>query len=47
LKERQILRSYYPGAAIHIIAGAGHLSFITHTEEFDETVGNFLAGRKS
>jgi pimeloyl-ACP methyl ester carboxylesterase len=47
LKERQILRSYYPGATIHIIAGAGHLSFITHTEEFDGTVGNFLAGRKS
>jgi pimeloyl-ACP methyl ester carboxylesterase len=46
LKERQILRSHYPGASIHIIAGAGHLSFITHAKEFDETVGNFLAGTK-
>ena len=46
LKERQILRSCYPDATIHIIAGAGHLSFITHTQEFNETAANFLAGAK-
>jgi pimeloyl-ACP methyl ester carboxylesterase len=45
-KERQILRDYHAGAEIHIIAGAGHLSFITHTEEFNEAAANFLAGAK-
>jgi pimeloyl-ACP methyl ester carboxylesterase len=47
LKERQLLRTLYPGAAVHIIQGAGHGSFMTHTQEFNETVAGFLAEKKS
>ncbi|HTZ21875.1 MAG TPA: alpha/beta hydrolase [Opitutaceae bacterium] len=47
LKERQILRAHYPGATVHIIQGAGHGSFMTHPQEFNETVTGFLAEKKS
>ena len=47
LKERQILRALYPGATIHIIQGAGHGSFMTHPQEFNDTVAGFLAEKKS
>jgi pimeloyl-ACP methyl ester carboxylesterase len=47
LKERQILRALYPGSTVHIIQGAGHGSFMTHTQEFDETVAGFLAEKRS
>jgi pimeloyl-ACP methyl ester carboxylesterase len=47
LKERQILRTLYPGAAVHVIQGAGHGSFMTHTHEFNETVVGFLAEQKT
>lgn len=46
LKERQNLRGQYPRATVHIIQHAGHGSFITNTQEFVDTVGNFLAGAK-
>jgi pimeloyl-ACP methyl ester carboxylesterase len=46
LKEREILRTLYPGATVHIIQGAGHGSFMTHTQEFNETVAGFLAEKK-
>ena len=47
LKERQILRALYPGSTVHIIQGAGHGSFMTHPQEFNDTVAGFLAERKS
>ena len=47
LKEREILRTLYPGATVHIIQGAGHGSFMTHTQEFNETVAGFLAEKKN
>ena len=47
LKEREILRTFYPGATVHIIQGAGHGSFMTHTQEFNETVVGFLAEQKT
>jgi pimeloyl-ACP methyl ester carboxylesterase len=47
LKERQILRALYPGATVHIIQDAGHGSFMTHPQEFNDTVAGFLAERKS
>jgi len=31
---------------MHVFAHAGHLSFITHTQEFVSTVGGFLATTK-
>jgi pimeloyl-ACP methyl ester carboxylesterase len=47
LKERQILRALYPGAAVHIIQAAGHGSFMTHSQEFNDTVAGFLAEKKT
>ncbi len=47
LKERRLLRAHYPGATVHIIEGAGHGSFITRTQEFNDTVGGFLAGLRN
>ena len=47
LKERQILRTLYPGAKVHIIQGAGHGSFMTHPKEFNDTVAGFLAEKKA
>jgi hypothetical protein len=32
---------------MHVFAHAGHLSFITHTQEFVTIAGNFLAARKT
>jgi len=42
LGERQALRRTYPGASVHVIAGAGHLSYISHTGDFVGTVRGFL-----
>jgi len=47
LKERQILRAHYPGATVHVIQGAGHGSFMTRTQEFNETIAGFLAEQKT
>jgi len=42
-RERQVFRTLYPGATVHIIQGAGHGSFMTHTQEFVGTAAGFLA----
>jgi pimeloyl-ACP methyl ester carboxylesterase len=46
-RERHDFRLLYPGASVHVFAHAGHLSFITHTQEFITIAGDFLAARKT
>jgi pimeloyl-ACP methyl ester carboxylesterase len=40
--ERQALRALYAKAKVHVLHGAGHLSWITHEREFIATVEDFL-----
>jgi pimeloyl-ACP methyl ester carboxylesterase len=47
LRERHDFRRLYPDASVHVFAHAGHLSFITHTQEFVTVAGDFLAARRT
>ncbi len=42
-RERLALRRLYPNAEVHVFQGAGHLSFITHPQEFEAAVRRFLS----
>jgi pimeloyl-ACP methyl ester carboxylesterase len=46
-RERHDFRLLYPGASVHVFAHAGHLSFITHTQEFISVAADFIAARKT
>ncbi|HVS52754.1 MAG TPA: alpha/beta fold hydrolase [Opitutaceae bacterium] len=41
-RERAAMRALYPRATEHLFQNAGHLSFITHTDEFARSVANWL-----
>jgi pimeloyl-ACP methyl ester carboxylesterase len=47
LRERHNFRLLYPDASVHVFAHAGHLSFITHTQEFISVAADFIAARKT
>ncbi len=41
-QERANTEALFVNPSIHLFHHAGHLSFITHTQEFTETVTRFL-----
>ncbi len=41
-QERANTAALFVNPSIHVFHHAGHLSFITHTQEFTETVTRFL-----
>ncbi|MCE5209135.1 MAG: hypothetical protein AB1649_33990 [Chloroflexota bacterium] len=42
IAERESLKASYPGAKLHTFASGGHLSGITHREEFNQVLEGFL-----
>jgi pimeloyl-ACP methyl ester carboxylesterase len=45
--ERRALRTLYPNSRAHVFREAGHLSWITHEQEFNLTVEDFLVRGQS
>jgi pimeloyl-ACP methyl ester carboxylesterase len=45
--ERQSLRALYASATVHVFRDAGHLSWITHEQEFIDTVEDFLIRKRA
>ena len=43
-QERANIQALFVDSSVHVFHHAGHLSFVTHTQEFTETVIQFLSG---
>lgn len=46
LQERENTAALFVNPSIHVFSHARHLSFITHSQEFTETVTRFLTGER-
>ena len=43
-QERANTQTLFANSSVHVFHRAGHLSFVTHAQEFTETVIRFLSG---